>query len=1632
MTSALSVPLSFVAGNGEDYTNTVAVLSTLRKVSDRVDIFCQAGHIQAPRDASDLLAMLEPMIHQVSVKRGLFHPKIWVLEFENGTERRYRFLCSSRNLTTDVSWDLLVRLDGEPRAELANTGPDCGPLARFIEKLPELCTVKLDVDRLARIHGLASRLSKVRWELPEDIQELAFRPMGLGEEFEQGSIAGHLREPNKFRALNGKTGDAAFLGYEKLVVSPFLDESLLGRLRDPWMRNLHVYSRGDQLDLLHEKTVSERRSSFKSFDERGIPESASTGQAPSDPEGLRYLAEDLSGLHAKAYFCDYDHSTYALLGSANATGAGFSTNVEFLVELRGPKKRIGVRRIIDSLKEVPFEDYNGKGGQKPSEEDQAALSLENELRAAAAHQYLVEAQPDGRGTYIIELSHNWRPKAQFSATLRLLSLPPVTAAIVPLDGGPTHGFRSVPLADVTPYLLLTIKDAEAGLSKSTVIQGILLSELPDRLDEIVARQLNDPQKIWQFLLLFLTPEDVGIRGGTGANWLAGVSTARSASTSGLFEAMVGALASPDSGPVFADLQMVMNRLVALRSDDREMLELHSLWTAAVEALTLETRNDVCSEPALRGLRHFQRRTVDHVFHRFYVDNEPADRFLVADETGLGKSMVARGIIAKAIERLDRPDSDVDRIDIVYVCSNSDLAKQNLARLNVTGQKDIIESGRLTLLPTELGKLNAGPNPGTRKRVNFISLTPGTSFNVTNAAGQARERAVLFLILRQLGAFSNARHNDAIELLRSQSKAKNFNWEIRRLDALHPEGIVSSVVAKFHALATLSGNLNAFHRLMEEALTAGAPAVRPKTRTVVGGLRGDLAKAALECLEPDLIVSDEFQRFRDLLYKPEATYDDEDAAAELARQFLNYEGTKLLLLSATPYKAHTGTAEYDGDDHAADFRQLLRFLSNGRTNYIEALDAELDLRRSHLMKNVNDEGLTKRLESHLKLFMSRTERPQLGDDDMLSCIDMSPTDVRAADLLSYRSLANTFHAARSGNPLEYWKSVPMFAHFLTDYKVGRSLDDEGVKPTLPSLRTIDPEVHRKYGRIETDNAKFRAVSEHTVGRGWWKLLWIPPSLPYTKPDGAFAQVEGIMTKQLIFSAWNAAPTAITTLLSYEAEREIMSGSKLHGENTAEARKRFRGRLSYNVRNGEPMAMSTLALFVPHAALARCSDPLTSAAQRGSAVDSAVNRARAAECGKELIKGDVAEPALRLGAWASYFSIPGALPSSWGDSPKLARQELRRVDEEIRKAGKVSDEDGDEEGSSDAALYLTHTDRMVTVASQPSTGWEEGIEDLAANSPANCVFRALSRIVPENFDESQLWKAALRSAAGLRTLFNRLDVTELLDRLYPDGDYWQKVLRYCESGNLQAVLDEYVFQLRSQQAPGPVSVENLQAIADDIRLSPSLKPAQLLAKYPDKSHEDLRLGVRFAVRYSNARTDDGDSTRLPDVRRAFNSPFWPFVLASTSVGQEGIDFHWWAHSVCHWNVPSNPVDFEQREGRVHRYLGHAVRKNVALAYGQSALKPGVTDPWQTLFDVATSELSTGPEELRREFAPHWMHPGPHKIERRLLDHPLSRDVTKTQQVLDRLAKYRLTLGQARQDDLLGLIKNGTGIRPLNLRP
>ena len=141
------------------------------------------------------------------------------------------------------------------------------------------------------------------------------------------------------------------------------------------------------------------------------------------------------------------------------------------------------------------------------------------------------------------------------------------------------------------------------------------------------------------------------------------------------------------------------------------------------------------------------------------------------------------------------------------------------------------------------------------------------------------------------------------------------------------------------------------------------------------------------------------------------------------------------------------------------------------------------------------------------------------------------------------------------------------------------------------------------------------------------------------------------------------------------------------------------------------------------------------------------------------------------------------------------------------------------------------------------------------------------------------------------------------LEKDGvSYWRQVLRYCAEGDLQAVLDEYVHSLKESlglvDAPnekvvqevaaairGVLSIRTSSLDIDDIRLTDGLA-----------SISKKKIRCRYSLRFADLK-DDSDAVlqRAGVVREAFNSPFRPFILATTSVGQEGLDFHSYCHRV-----------------------------------------------------------------------------------------------------------------------------------------
>ena len=70
--------------------------------------------------------------------------------------------------------------------------------------------------------------------------------------------------------------------------------------------------------------------------------------------------------------------------------------------------------------------------------------------------------------------------------------------------------------------------------------------------------------------------------------------------------------------------------------------------------------------------------------------------------------------------------------------------------------------------------------------------------------------------------------------------------------------------------------------------------------------------------------------------------------------------------------------------------------------------------------------------------------------------------------------------------------------------------------------------------------------------------------------------------------------------------------------------------------------------------------------------------------------------------------------------------------------------------------------------------------------------------------------------------------------------------------------------------------------------------------------------------------------------------------------------------HWNLPSNPVDLEQREGRINRYKCLCIRQNVAKLHGDLIFNPDKT-LWNQMFEDAKEKENGGQYS---ELIPFWV--------------------------------------------------------------
>lgn len=1089
-----------------------------------------------------------------------------------------------------------------------------------------------------------------------------------------------------------------------------------------------------------------------------------------------------------------------------------------------------------------------------------------------------------------------------------------------------------------------------------------------------------------------------------------------------------------------------------------------------------------TNPALKHLKGFQRAAVEHAFHRLYDAPDSTHRFLIADEVGLGKTLIARGIITKSIERLRR--ERVKRIDIVYICSNQQIAKQNMRRLDVTRDPISEDASRITLLPLTMGEVES-------RDLNFIALTPGTSLDLKSRLGIAKERLLLHAMttscweLPSTGALNVFQGNSGRESFRARAKRFREDYPISpSLERRFCDELCRSDSAAPPVEARLRDLCQRFARGREFIPEEDS---RDRAR-LVSDLRTVLARTCIEAIEPDLVILDEFQRFRDLL-------DGSSDAGRLAAALFGYangrESTRVLLLSATPYKPYTLSHERDEDDHYADFLRTVDFLDpdeDHRARFRAMLD---DWRRSIFQLDAQSQGdvalATLRaakagVEGHLRRLMSRTERIAASSarGGMLREVRPEQLQLRVEDVLACARLQALADELESPQVLDYWKSAPFPLNFMEKYLLKNKLMERiGGRSKRAASRLVgliessrasllDWTLLERYQALDPHCPAMRALLADLDRAGAYGILWVPPSMPYWRLGGSFVLPHACgFTKRLAFSAWNVVPKAIAAIASYEAERQLFRAAEDAPRNTATARKRRAPLLRFSKSEGRLAGMPVMTLVYASPSLARFGDVIPLAESGGDlwSVECAIENtsARLRPFLDEVVRAwsvKDAHDSRPDEAW--YWAAPilldialeGAAAERYWEERDLAKRWISAEDEAEDDAGGAEAEertgraagpgsagtDDVAEGESDVG-WRDHVSEVQALLrgelllGAPPSDLTETIARIALGGPATCALRAFQRVldVPQTGCDPAVRLAACRVGWAFRSYFNRPESMAAIRSGHAETPYWRRVIEYAIEGCLTAATDEWAHVLReaiglldpsARDGPERLSDAMVEAITTRIAWHDvdevTVKDGAVLT-------EKRSMRAHFAMRFASERTEDQKQlSRESQVRAAFNSPFWPFVLASTSVGQEGLDFHQFCHAVVHWNLPPNPVDLEQREGRVHRYKNHAIRRNVARRHGSAAIRTpgsggGAFDPWAAAFRMALCDAPVGDPGL----TPYWIYDPPElacpvMVERHVAYLPLSRDEARLRMLKRSLAAYRLVFGQPRQDDLMEFLQ------------
>lgn len=1053
---------------------------------------------------------------------------------------------------------------------------------------------------------------------------------------------------------------------------------------------------------------------------------------------------------------------------------------------------------------------------------------------------------------------------------------------------------------------------------------------------------------------------------------------------------------------------------------------------------------ITEERIMNGLKDFQQATVERVFQLY---NNGRKRVLVADEVGLGKTLVAKGLIAKLARSSYKDKRDGDVFKVVYICSNQNIASQNINKLKINENANIEGIGDTRLSMQHLKIFEQKTDPDLKnKYVHLIPITPQTSFSITSGCGIVYERALIFAILKRIDLFKDLTKELEV-FLTDEAKVgwkhyrDNYEERVVSCNQVTNGEYLETTKSKVRKLIVEADLFEEIENICHEIRNGGYKKVSGNNFTI-NKLRLIFSKMSVDLLEPNLVIMDEFQRFK-FLISEDLRSEEEDI---LVKNFLEGDKVRVLMLSATPYKLYSTLEEINEsreDEHYSEFLQVVNFLFNDADRQKEFKEIwsnfSIQLREKSTDKTSIIEAKRK-AEDKMYTAICRTERYSAVEN--ADFVDDSSTkktiEVSDKDILSYIEAEELLRSTveKGTVPVDYVKSSPYLLSFMRHYKLKKEIEKyfennpREVNKAYKKNLWIDGNKISTYEELDERNARLEELKRNAFEHHAEMLLWIPPSIPYYKPQGVFEEAKDY-SKILVFSAWEMVPRMISSLVSYEAERktvgDIIKKMKPPLNNTyfTPSNQRFPdGRLyfNYDYKYNTPNNMTVFCLLYPSKTLAELYNPIESLNKRHSLAE---------------IEEDLTSKIIKRIEKLKKFQVnnTGEDDERWYYLAPFLLDERAYVDEWLGKGNDLVSVTLDKREARGTKGFNVHLDRLREYLDNPDqvelgkmpTDLVEVLVQIALASPAVCAYRSNGH---NSLYAAQLSKVFIN-------MFNKQEATSIVKLCYGlNGkknqwkDHWKNVLSYCRDGSLQAVLDEYIHMLteshslenslNKHEIVHKLMMDAMQTHSASYRID-TFDSFKENIKKPETKVTGASLRTHFAVSFYK---DEGESekgtARKENIRNSFNSPFRPFVLATTSIGQEGLDFHFYCRRIMHWNLPSNPVDLEQREGRINRFKCHAIRQNIARKFEDMNFE---NDIWSELFDFAQEEYG---KEDYSDLIPFWSLPGDQKIkiERLVPLYPLSKDIGKYHRLIKILSLYRLTLGQPRQQELVEHILKSSG--------